>query len=148
MHQYCVQHNYVIHHTWLYSSAEMWFTDCTHLLHVCDDISHLQSKLIITLFRIGKQNHCLCCVCVCVCVWKRRGERERRKGQERRQERRGEGGGGREGRKEGGGEREKGKKAAGWLYGANTLQLAQYYACSTITIWEHFIDAYCIPCNI
>ena len=49
------------------SIPEMCFTDCTHLLHVCDDISHLQSKLIVLLFLIGNQNHCLCCVCVCVC---------------------------------------------------------------------------------
>ena len=46
----------------------MCFTDCTHLLHVCDDISHLQSKLIVLLFLIGNQNHCLWCVCVCMCV--------------------------------------------------------------------------------
>ena len=67
----------------IYSSPEKWFTDCTHLLHVCDDISDLQSELIILLFFIVKQNHCLCCmclcvrvcvcVCVCVCVWRGEG---------------------------------------------------------------------------
>lgn len=71
----------------IYSSCEKWFTDCTHLLHVCDDISHLQSELIILLFFIVKPNNCFSCVCVCVfvcvfvrvfvracvCVWREEG---------------------------------------------------------------------------
>ena len=116
----------------------MWFTECTHLLHVRDDISHLQSKLIILLFLIGKQNHCFC-EDMCVEEERKKGERE---GRDKRGERKG---GGREGGREGGGKERRGRKE---LDGYMVLQLAPYYACSTITIWEHFIDAYCIPCNI
>ena len=73
------------------SSPEMCFTDCTHLLHVCDDISHLQSKLIVLLFLIGKQNHCLCCVCVCGGGWgvggsRRNGKRKEEGGEGRNEE--------------------------------------------------------------
>ena len=78
-------------HAWLDSRPEMWFTDCTHLLYVCDDISHLQSKLIIMFFIIVKQNHCFC-----EGIWKRRGEKEGR-------DKRGEGKGG---EREGGRRRE------------------------------------------
>ena len=40
----------------------------THLLHVCNDVSHLQTELVILLLLIVKQNHCFC-KGVCVCVW-------------------------------------------------------------------------------
>ena len=41
----------------------MWFTD---LLHICDNISHLQTELL-TMF-IVKKNHCFCCEAMCVLV--------------------------------------------------------------------------------
>ena len=43
----------------------MWFTD---LLHICDNISHLQTELVILFLRIVKQNHCFCCEGMCVLV--------------------------------------------------------------------------------
>ena len=43
----------------------MWFTD---LLHICDNISHLQTELIIMFLCIVKQNHCFCCERMCVLV--------------------------------------------------------------------------------
>ena len=43
----------------------VWFAD---LLHICDNIAHLQTELV-TMFRcIVKQNHCFCCEGVCVLV--------------------------------------------------------------------------------
>ena len=78
--------------------SERWFTDCTYLLHVCDDISDLQSELIILFFLIVKPNNCFSCVCVCVCVYvrmggegvggmeeRRGGEEKRRRGNEKRE---------------------------------------------------------------
>ena len=47
----------------------------THLLHVCDDVSHLQTELVILLLLIVKQNHSFWCVYVCGLVcWVRGGE--------------------------------------------------------------------------
>ena len=40
----------------------MWFTD---LLHICDNISHLQTELIIMFLCKVKQNHCFCCERMC-----------------------------------------------------------------------------------
>ena len=75
--QYMEQHealffNYTLVKQFLLQSAccfmcscpEMWLTDCTYLLHICDDISHLQTQLIILLFLILKHNHCFRCVCM------------------------------------------------------------------------------------
>ena len=45
--------------------SNMWFTD---LLHICDNISHLQTELVIMFLRKVKQNHCFCCERMCVCV--------------------------------------------------------------------------------
>ena len=43
----------------------MWFTD---LLHICDNISHLQTELIIMFHNGVKQHHSFCCERVCVLV--------------------------------------------------------------------------------
>ena len=43
----------------------VWFTD---LLHICDNIAHLQTELAILFLRIVKQNHCFCCEGMCVLV--------------------------------------------------------------------------------
>ena len=48
----------------------MCFTD---LLHICDNISHLQTELVIMFLRIVKQNHCFCCGGMCVLVVVKRG---------------------------------------------------------------------------
>ena len=41
----------------------MWFTD---LLHICDNISHLQTELVIMF--IVKKNHCFYCEAMRVLV--------------------------------------------------------------------------------
>ena len=43
----------------------VWFTD---LLHICDNITHLQTELVIMFLPIVKQNHCFCCEGMCVLV--------------------------------------------------------------------------------
>ena len=48
----------------------MWFTD---LLHICNNIAHLQTELVILFRCIVKQNHCFCCEGVCVLVVVKRG---------------------------------------------------------------------------
>ena len=47
-----------------------WFTD---LLHICDNIAHLQTELVIMFHCIVKQNHCFCCEGMCVLVVVNRG---------------------------------------------------------------------------
>ena len=50
-----------------------WFTD---LLHICDNIAHLQTELVIMFRCIVKQNHCFCCEDVCVLVVVKEEEEE------------------------------------------------------------------------
>ena len=61
----------------IHGALEMWSTDYTHLFHICNNISHLTTELIIIFLLMVIQNHCFC-EGMCVCDGCGRSMRKRR----------------------------------------------------------------------